>query len=228
LRVSELNRGLIERALAREAEAVRRLVAALRPVIQARVARVLLSARCRARGRDVRQEVEDLVQQVFLALFADDGRALRQWDPARGLGLLGYVGILAERDVLSILRSRRQSPWTEDPTVDEDMDRDSHPGASPELEVDSRETLSAVLEGLRARLSDRGLALFQLLVVEGQPIEHVCAAMSMTPDAVYTWRSRLARLARTIAEELAAEAKTDRRPHLEAPYARRATPQLPR
>ncbi|MCC6554074.1 MAG: sigma-70 family RNA polymerase sigma factor [Polyangiaceae bacterium] len=191
---------------------MRRLVHALRPVIQARVARALLRHRRAARGRDLRQEIEDVVQQVFANLFADGGRALRQWDPQRGLGLLGYVGMLAERDVASILRSRRRSPWTEDPTLQEDLDggrADADPG--PEDEVASREVLSAVVASLRERLSDKGLALFELLVVEGLPVEQVCEAMRMTPEAVYAWRSRLARLARSIAAELAPEIPPERR-----------------
>jgi RNA polymerase sigma-70 factor (ECF subfamily) len=203
--VSELNPSLVERALERDPTAVRLLVKALTPVLHARVARVLLAHRPLAKGRDVRQEVEDLVQRVFVALFADGGRTLRQWDPARGLSLLGYVGCVAERDALSMLRSRRQCPWTEDPTLEEDIDRDSAPSTSPESDLNRRQTLALVVERLRARLSERGAALFQLLVVEERPVEQVCAAMRMTPEAVYAWRSRLARLARSIAAEIATE-----------------------
>src|SRR5687768_1618744 len=81
------------------------------------VARGLARRMVKARGRDLRQEVEDLTQEVFVALFADDARALRLWDPARGASLANFVGLLAEREVASILRSGRRSPWTEDPTA---------------------------------------------------------------------------------------------------------------
>jgi RNA polymerase sigma factor (sigma-70 family) len=199
----ELSPSLIERALARDPVAIRQLVDELSPVIQARVARILVSQRPRARGRDVHQDVEDLVQQVFVALFANDGRVLRQWDPNRGFGLLGYVGRVAECDVLSILRSRRQCPWTEEPTPEEALERDGAPSMNPENDFARREILSAVVQRLREHLSERGFALFQLLVVEERPIENVCAAMDMSPDAVYAWRSRLARFLRSFAAELA-------------------------
>ena len=209
--VSELTPHLVQRALAQDPVAIRELVRAIQPVIQARVARAFFRYRRAAKGRDVRQEVDDLVQQCFVALFADGGRVLLQWDPSRGLGLLGYVGLVVEREVLSLLRSRRQNPWTEDPTLSEDFDARPDGGLGPEQLLESRQLLRAVVERLRAQLSDKGLALFEILVVDARSVEDVCAVMSMTPDAVYAWRSRLARLARTIAAELMSDTSSNPR-----------------
>lgn len=47
--------------------------------------------------------------------------------------------------------------------------------------------------------------MFELLVIEVRSVEDVCAITNLTPDAVYAWRSRLARMAREIAEELLSE-----------------------
>jgi len=59
------------------------------------VGRKLLFYRNRsAAGRDVRQEVADLIQEVFMALFADDARVLRSWQPERGLSLDNFVGLV--------------------------------------------------------------------------------------------------------------------------------------
>jgi RNA polymerase sigma-70 factor (ECF subfamily) len=113
---------LIRRALTGDPTALTELVAVLTPVIQARVARTLLARRHRlAGGRDVRQEVEDLSQDVFLTLFSRDARVLRDWQPGRGLSLESFVGLVAERQVLSFLCSGRaemsgnvpqaRSPW---------------------------------------------------------------------------------------------------------------------
>ena len=69
---------LLERALAGHADSVRALVDRLTPIIQARVARALTRAG-RGSGRDARQEMEDLVQDVFATLFKADGKALKAW-----------------------------------------------------------------------------------------------------------------------------------------------------
>lgn len=116
--------GLVQRALKGDQTALTELVAVLTPVIQKRVARTLLAHRHRlAGGCDVRQEVEDLCQDVFLALFSRDARVLRDWQAEGGSSLESFVGLLAERQVLSFLRSGRaetsgnapqaRSPWKE-------------------------------------------------------------------------------------------------------------------
>jgi len=41
-------------------------------------------------------------------------------------------------------------------------------------------------------------------MVNEEPIRQVCETTGMTPDAVYAWRSRLAKLARQLAREMGA------------------------
>jgi RNA polymerase sigma factor (sigma-70 family) len=203
--VSELSPALVEQALAGDRKAVRGLVDDLMPVIQARVAHALLRRGRAAEGRDVQQEIADMTQEVFVSLFRDRGQVLRAWDPAKGAGLRGFVGLVAAREVSSILRTRRQSPWTESPTPEEDLARQSGEVPGPEGEAESRELLAAILERLRERLTDRGLEMFQLLLIEELGAEEVAEKLRMTVEAVYAWRVRLGRMARAIREELASE-----------------------
>jgi len=193
---------LVAKALAGDAAAVRALVGALQPVVQARVARTLLRRSGAARGREVRQELEDLVQEVYLSLFADDGRVLRAWDPARGLSLANFVGLVAERQAIAVLRSGRRSPWTEDPTEEEALDRERRDTGGPEVRVESRELLERLLDRLKAELSPKGLWLFTLLFVRERTVPEVRAETGMSDAAVYAWRSRLAKLSRRLAAEL--------------------------
>ncbi len=101
----------VQRALGGDEPALSRLVAALTPVIQARVARSLLLRRSgAASGRDIRQEVENLTQEIFLVLFADNGKVLRTWQPERGLTLLSFVGLVAERARRLVAETSEKTP----------------------------------------------------------------------------------------------------------------------
>jgi RNA polymerase sigma-70 factor (ECF subfamily) len=189
---------LVRRALAGEPTALTRLVAVLTPVVQARVARTLLARRSSlAGGRAVRQEVEDLSQDVFLALVSRDSRVLRDWQPERGLSLENFVGLVAERQVVSFLRSGRRNPWKEDLTPIEDLDT-AAPDSGPEEVAAGREELHLLLEGLREALSPLGRQLFELLFVRDLSQKEVMAASGLSADAVYQWRGRLRRLARRL------------------------------
>src|SRR5687767_9449409 len=162
----EHSAGLVQRALAGDQTALNRLVAGLTPVVQARVARTLLARRSRlGSGRDIRQEVEDMSQEVFLSLFTRDAHILRSWQAERGLSLENFVGMVAERQVVSFLRSGRRNPWKEDPTAVEDLDVTA-PDSGPEEVTASREQLSLLLERLREKLSPLGHQLFVLLFVQ--------------------------------------------------------------
>lgn len=195
---------LIARALDGDPLACRALVERLAPVIQTRVNRALERWAAFGRGRDIRQEMVDLIQEVFLALFAREGRVLRSWDPERGASLENFIGLVAEREVRGVLRSRRRNPWTEDPTLHDDFTEvDDAPLA--DRRVASREVLVEVYDRLQLRLSAQGLALFEALVVEGRPVPWVAARFEMSRDAIYAWRTRLRRTMITIADEITAE-----------------------
>lgn len=188
---------LVKRALAGDKTALNRLVARLTPVIQARVARTLWRL---GSGRDVRQEVEDLSQEVFLSLFARDGHILRSWQPERGLSLENFVGLVAERKVVSVVRGK-QNPWKEDPTEMEELDAPA-PDLGPEEVTASRELLSLLLERLREELSPLGYQIFVLLFVRELSVAETMAATGLSADAVYAWRSRLRKLSRELLAEL--------------------------
>ena len=200
---------VLARALLREPAAVRSLIDAVSPVIQARVARAVLRQRStRSQGRSPREEVKDLTQEVFLALFDDDSKALRAWRPDGGLSLPNFVGLIAEHQVASVFRSGRRRPWSDALLFDEDLD--ASPGGvgggagagGTDHRIASRELYTQLLARLRAELTPRGLELFHALIVQEKTVDDVCAATSMSTDAVYAWRSRLMKLVRRLGAEL--------------------------
>lgn len=204
--------GLVRRALAGDQTALTRLVAGLTPVIQARVARTLLARRSRlGSGRDVRQEVEDLTQDVFLSLFSRDARVLRAWDSERGLSLENFVGLVAERFVVSALRSGKRNLWKESPGLPEELDVPS-PESGPEAATASREQLGLLLDRLREEVSPLGWRLFDLLFVKELSLAEVKTESGLSDDAVYAWRSRLRRVAQRLLHEMSGSEARRRSP----------------
>jgi RNA polymerase sigma-70 factor (ECF subfamily) len=202
-RTTEETADLVRRALTRDPAAQTKLVAVLTPVIQARVTRTLLANRHRlAGGRVVRQDVEDRSQDVLLALFSRDAHVLRDWQPGRGLSLQNFVGLVAQRQVISFLVNNKRNPWKEDPILtEEEVERES-PEIGPEDFVASRELLSLLLDRLREELSPLGWRMFELLFVQELSQAEVEAASGLSADAVYQWRRRLRLLARKLLAEI--------------------------
>jgi RNA polymerase sigma-70 factor (ECF subfamily) len=209
--VAEDTGGLVGDALAGDQLALSRLVAALTPVVQARVARTLLArGASRGGGRNLRHDVEDLTQEIFLALFSGGGRVLRSWRAERGLSLENFVGLVSERHVVSFLRSGRRNPWREDLGVAEDLEARAGE-AGPEEETASREQLRLLLDRLQRTLSPLGRQVFDLLFVQELTLPEAMAASGLSADAVYAWRSRLRRAARELLAELSGSAPAPRK-----------------
>jgi RNA polymerase sigma factor (sigma-70 family) len=193
----------IRAAIAGNAGAISELLNATTPIVQARVARALLRWP-EMRGRDIHADVADLSQEVFVALFTADSKALKAWDPARGLSFANFVGLLAQRRVSSLLRVRRAHSWTDE--LDPESMYDGAAAAPlPESVAISREFLSHLLERLQAQLSARGMELFQRLFMAQESVDEVCAQMGLTANAVHQWRRRLGVAAQKVLLELKAE-----------------------
>jgi RNA polymerase sigma-70 factor (ECF subfamily) len=179
------------------------LVRRITPIVQHRVSRVMAHFRSRP-GRPLeRGDMLDLTQQLLLLLFENAGAILSAWDPARGLSLDNFVGLVAEREARAILRSGRRSAWAETPTRDDLVDAYGHdPGVEHLVSV--RDQISQIWSRLEAELSPRGLELFRALLIDEMPVADVRAMFELSETAVYNFRSRIRRRVRQIREHLEA------------------------
>jgi len=197
---TDLTPDVVQAAIAGDVEAQGRLVRGLTPEIQFQVGKMLRRWRTgSAASRDLRQEMEDMVQEALLELFEDDAKVLRRWDPER-LPLEAFAGYIARIRCAEVLRSRR-SPWREEPQEPNDLDRASQ-GASPERSSLSRDLLGKVYLCLVARFKPDDMALFELLVVGERSPQDTAERTGKSVDAVYQWRSRLYRRARECRERV--------------------------
>jgi RNA polymerase sigma factor (sigma-70 family) len=200
---------LVRRALGEDRAALRELVELITPSIHVNVADTL-RRRVRADGRSrARHEVEDLTQEVLAALFADQGRRLRLWDPARGLSLPRFVGLVSRHLVESFLRRRDHRVWEDKPIDGDEADVLPDPAESPERFAERKEELYAVLAGVELALTPEAREVFQLLVIEGRPVEEVATATGATPTAIHVKKHRFVKLARDIARRIHGGAVAD-------------------
>src|SRR5262245_34258049 len=86
----------------------------LLPIVQYRVGKVLLAQKELLGNRHLRQEVEELTQQVSIGLIDKDWWVFRKWSPSRGRSLPNFIRKFAEWKTYSILRTRSQRPWIEE------------------------------------------------------------------------------------------------------------------
>lgn len=192
----------IDCACAGDGTAIAQLIRDLLPAVRA-VLRARLSGAVRA---DALRSVDDLVQDVFLQLFADDGRVLRRWQPGRGLPLARFVALIADRYAISEMRVHRATDQAmEIGTVADDLHAQE---VGPEAWMHSHQALRLLFDAMNARLSPLGRRLFRLLFVDELDIDEICARTGMGADAVYAWRSRLRRQATQLFECIEAPVRT--------------------
>lgn len=182
---------LVRRVCQGEPHARRMFLERVTEVVRARVARVLARV-AGSRGTVRRQDLLDLMQDVFVVLLDRDARVLLAWAPTRGLGLEGYVGLIAEREALTFRRVGRRSAWAENPTEDIADGHDENP--SPEATAEAKEQLELLLDYLFERLSPHAALVFEALYASNLPLEEICERFRMSPEAVYSFKTRLKRL----------------------------------
>jgi RNA polymerase sigma factor (sigma-70 family) len=189
---------LVTAALAGQPTARRQLASRLLGTIQREVVAVLRRASS-LQGRDPKQEVQELTQDVLVALFEREGQELRRWDPQRGRNLDSFVRLVARRRVARILGQRRGNPWADQPVDPQVADAEERNDDDLLHRLEDRSMLGHVLDHLYAQLGDRDLELFELLFVDERDPREVADALGMTRGAVNAWSYRTRKLAREFA-----------------------------
>lgn len=190
--VSKLpDQALVERALSGAPLGVEELLRQLTPTIQVRVTRALLRNPFGGAPRNIREEVEDLTQDVWVALFDRNARMLRRWDPAKGMSLRNFVGIIAQRHAAGSLGTRRHNPWYDEPVAAETIERAMSTVAAPDNRIAARQAWRAAMDATSRELSDRGRRMLRFMFGEQLDNDEIAARTGLTLSAIYKWRSRL-------------------------------------
>lgn len=180
---------LVARAVDGDRRAVRRLVGRLLPVIRSRV-RAFLAPR--STHRIGAHDLDDISQDIWTTLFADEGRMLRNYDPARGMSLEGYVGMVSQRETWRRWEQHRAAKRGGGRDA-VGLDRAPEPveGRTPEQRVMSAELATGLRAHLWETLPPRGRAVLVGLYEDGATVEEVCDLLGVKRQVVYNWRHRI-------------------------------------
>ena len=184
---------LIRRGQRGSRSAWREIVDALMPVVRARVSRELARAGGGGRLRSLMDTREDVEQQVFLVLFRDDAKTLRDYDPERGLSVENYVGMIARREAGNATRYWRAQSRKAEVCVEDDREVEGVTDGSPDAEIRAagRQQLDQLWKRLEEHLTPKGLLMFRLLFIEGLSADEVSATVGCTKRSVYNWKNKL-------------------------------------
>ena len=192
----ELLSAALSKAGAGRRAAILALLQYLEPVIRVRANR-LLESKHGAAGL-TRDQVDDLVQEVWAYLFADNARVLRSWDPKKGRNLRSFVAMVATRCCIDLLRGRRLNPYREVVTDHSEIERDAALVDSLETRAVSRSFLEWLVSSLRELLSEEGGLLLQVMYLEGASPEEAERQTGISRSKIYNQRRRISALARRL------------------------------
>ena len=179
---------LVKRLLQGDSDAQTTLIERLQPTVRQRVSRVL-----ERQGSVSVYDANDLLQDVMILLLERRERILGLWDPQRGLSLVRFVGLVAQRTAATILRSGRKTGWAEQATDHYELSHEID-AKTPEQYIAQKEELALILQRVRARLSARGVELLDALLESPDAMERLRERLNMTAAAVHSFKSRLREL----------------------------------
>lgn len=181
--------GLIEGTLSGDRRATRQLLEYIAPVIQRR-------ARAMLRRSFSAIQQEDLVQEVWSTLLADDGRLLRAYDGQRPLR--AYVGVIARRAAKDVVRNasaqKRGGGQIHDELPSDELLGGC--GITPSDAVEARDLLDNMIQHLDGSLSKRGQLVMRCLYTDGRSVEETAEMLGMTRNAVAIWQTKIRKAAR--------------------------------
>lgn len=155
------------------------------PIIQPAIGAYLYRYRAGLAGRDPRSEVEDVVQDVLIALVKDKGAKIATWDESRG-SPEKFLRMVASSMTITHVRRRREelAPTSTPPEIGKDDD---------EHRMVSIDELRYLLGRLRGELTDFEQMVFDLWYVEELSAKEVAEALGTSPEAVNSMRYRIGR-----------------------------------
>jgi RNA polymerase sigma factor (sigma-70 family) len=137
------------------------------------------------------EDLEDFHNTVFLQLFEQRCKKLRQYEGKNGCSLASWIRLVAVRIVLNHLRKRGMDAmlWQKKRVALEDIAELRGEEMEPGSSMAAAEQERLVRDGIQS-LPPRDRLFMKLHFDEGLPVEEVAAAMQITVQNAYTVKHR--------------------------------------
>lgn len=190
---------LVEQVLAGDPAARTELVDRLTTIIRSQANLGLRGFSDRRMGG---RDADDLVNEVFAAMFEDGGAALRKYDPQYSLEQFAYV--FAKSRILDIARKEyRRLELGGHPVADDEHQLRGHLPTPAEL-TECRDFANRIMACVRAKFStELAGEMIDLTLVRQLSTDEIQSRTGMTRQQVFRWRSRLLQQARSCWRKIA-------------------------
>ena len=136
------------------------------------------------------QDVGDIYGEVFLELFSDDFRKLRQFKGKNGCTLATWIRIIASRATIDWIKNKaKREGIVEIRGLIPDYYQDPSPSPEQELVGQEEETIA---ESALNKLSAEDRLFFTLYYVRKMDVEAIAKALDVSVSTVYSKKNRLA------------------------------------
>jgi RNA polymerase sigma factor (sigma-70 family) len=142
------------------------------------------------------QHRDDLTQASMLYLYENGGKVLRSWDPAGGMSLSSFVGLVVRRRVFRIFRYKRSNPTAANSLPPADIDKilEAAPPAlgSFEEEIAEASNLVAVRKCVNSsEISERDRRLYRAFYIEERPTIDISMEEKLSQDGIHQALKRM-------------------------------------
>ena len=138
-----------------------------------------------------RQDLEDLHNTVFLRLFEQECKKLRQYQGKNGCSLASWIRMIAVRTVLDHLRKKGVDAmvWQKKCLPLEDLPELEADEVEPSVKMEKAEKERVLREGMRS-LPPRHRLFMKLHLEQGLPVAEVAETMRLSVGNAYTLKHR--------------------------------------
>jgi RNA polymerase sigma factor (sigma-70 family) len=145
-----------------------------------------------------RDDLDDLVNDVWLLLLRDDMRKLRQYDATRGFRIASFLGLVATNATIDHLRARQAESASLGDELTELVSLRS--AGAPGDELEDRQRAALAQEAL-ARLSGQDRQFVLWAFRDEQSPEEMARALGISTNTVYSRKFKVrAKLQRIVAQ----------------------------